>query len=66
MADALESALRAAADMFELRLGDTETRAELVLACQAGQQPCVLRPIAGIPGAAVLIMCGKPETLPSG
>jgi len=66
MADALERALSAAADTFEACLNDTEVKAEFVRAVQAGQRPYVLRAIHGMPGAAVLVMCGKPETLPSG
>jgi len=66
MADKLEHALSAAADTFEACLNDKATKAEFVLACQAGQKPVVLRMISGMPGAAVMVMCGKPETLPSG
>ena len=62
----LEDALSRAADTFEACLNDTETKAEFVLACQAGHRPYVLRLIQGMPGAACLVMCGKPETLPSG
>jgi hypothetical protein len=66
MANDLERALSIAADAFEACLRDDDTRAELVLACQAGHRPYVLRPISGMPGAAVMVICGRPETLPSG
>jgi len=62
----IEDALSRAADTFEACLNDPATRADFVLACQAGQKPHVLRMISGLPGAAVLVMCGRPETLPTG
>jgi hypothetical protein len=62
----LEDALSRAADTFEACLADDETRAQFRAACEAGLKPRVGRVIHGMPGHGVLVMCGKPETLPSG
>lgn len=61
-----EEALSAAADTFEQRLADPATRADFEQLCAAGQKPHVWRIINSVPGAAVIITCGREEhILPS-
>jgi hypothetical protein len=57
----IETALSASADTFEACLANKETKADFVLACQAGQKPHVVRVISGMPGCVVMVICGREE-----